>query len=44
MIKKFDYDLYKQIKSVFVCVKKKKGFLRENSDLFWWLKEIDFGL
>ena len=23
MIKKFDYDLYKQIKYVFVCVKKR---------------------
>ena len=34
MIKKFDFDLYKQIKSIFVCVKK-KGFLRENLGLFW---------
>ena len=32
-----------KIKSIFVCVKK-KGFLRENLGLFWWLKEIDFGL
>ena len=42
MIKKFIL-VCKKIRSAFVCVKK-NSFWRENPDMFWWLKEIDFGL
>ena len=43
MIKKFDFDLYKQIRFVFVCVK--KWFLERKfrSVLVIKKKKIDFG-
>ena len=46
VIKKIEFGLYKQIRSVFICVKK-SGFWRENLDLFlfnitvfWIVKKI----
>ena len=43
VIKKIEFGLYKQIRSVFICVKK-SGFWRENLDLFLFNITKSFGL